>query len=210
MYRESARKLYLPKFYGLQLFGAPGGGDDLRDMAQYEEFDALFHGTLRAPQQEVADAAFDRLHESGGGILQLRCGFGKTILALHLMARLRVKVLVVVHKEFLLNQWRERIEEFLPTARVGLIQQSVVDTEGKDIVIAMLQSIAMKDYDASVFAGFGLSCFDECHHLGAEVFSRALVKTSTRYMLGLSATPDRKDNLRKVFEWHLGLSLIHI
>ena len=92
----------------------------------------------------------------------------------------------------------------MPTARVGLIQQGVVDVDGKDIVIAMLQSLSMKSYATEVFAGFGMCCFDECHHLGAEVFSRALVKTSTRYMLGLSATPDRKDRLRRVFEWHLG------
>lgn len=204
VYRESGRKLYLPKFYGLSTCGPPRGGDDLRDNALYGSFDAVFHGTLRAQQQEVADATIARLEDQGGGILQLRCGFGKTILALYLMAQLRVKALIVVHKEFLLNQWRERIEQFLPTARVGLVQQSVVDTEDKDIVIAMLQSLAMKDYAPTVFADVGLSCFDECHHLGAEVFSRALVKASTRYMLGLSATPDRKDNLRKVFEWHLG------
>lgn len=205
VYRESERKLYLPRFYGRKLFGKPGSKkDDLADDAPFEPTDLLFHGELRDVQLEVVQAALKRLRDEGGGILQLRCGFGKTILALYLFAALRVKTLVVVHKEFLLNQWRERIEQFLPMARVGQIQQSLVDTEGKDIVIAMLQSVSMRTSDPSVFAPFGLCCFDECHHLGAEVFSRALVKTATRYMLGLSATPDRKDGLRKVFEWYLG------
>ncbi len=68
----------------------------------------------------------------------------------------------------------------------------------------MLQSISMKEYDESVFSDFGFVIYDECHHLGAEVFSKALLKTSCKYTLGLSATPKRNDGLSKVFEWYLG------
>ena len=91
---------------------------------------------------------------------------------------LKVKTLVVVHKEFLVNQWKERIAQFLPNAKVGKIQSNVINTKDKDIVIGMLQSISMKEYDESVFSDFGFVIYDECHHLGAEVFSKALLKTS--------------------------------
>ena len=121
-----------------------------------------------------------------------------------LFARLKVKVLVLVHKEFLMNQWRERIAQFLPDARVGTLQAKVCDVEDRDIVIGMLQSVAVGKYPESTYDAFGMCCFDECHHLGAAVFSKAMDIGRTRYMLGLSATPDRKDGLRKVFDWQLG------
>ena len=60
----------------------------------------------------------------------------------------------------------------------------------------------MIEYPEDTFKGFGFVIYDECHHLGAEVFSRALLKTNTRYTLGLSATPKRQDGLSSVFEWY--------
>ena len=127
-----------------------------------------------------------------------------TVIALNIISKLNLKTLVVVHKEFLLNQWIERINQFLPGSRVGRIQSNIVRKENKDIVIGMLQSISMIDYQEETFEDFGLVIYDECHHLGAEVFSRALLKTNAPYTLGLSATPTRGDGLTKVFHWYLG------
>jgi superfamily II DNA or RNA helicase len=115
-----------------------------------------------------------------------------------------VKTLVIVHKEFLLNQWIERIHQFLPTARVGKIQGSTVDVDNKDIVIGMLQSLSMKDYPADTFTSFGLMVIDEVHHISSEVFSCALFKVVTKYTMGLSATMNRKDGTTKVFKMFLG------
>ena len=133
-----------------------------------------------------------------------------TVLALNLAAQVGLKTIVIVHKEFLMNQWIERIEQFLPDARVGKIQGSTIQKEGRDIVLAMLQSVSMIDYDKDVFKGFGLAIFDECHHLGAEVFSRSLMKINSPYTLGLSATPKRTDGLTKVFHWYLGPTIYQI
>ena len=72
----------------------------------------------------------------------------------------------------------------------------------------MLQSLSMKTYDEKIFESFGLSIIDEVHHLGAEVFSQALLKFNTLYCLGLSATMNRKDGLTKVFKMFLG-DIIH-
>ena len=68
----------------------------------------------------------------------------------------------------------------------------------------MLQSLSMKDYDESIFDSFGFIIIDEVHHMGAEVFSQALLKVNTNYCLGLSATMNRKDGLTKVFKMFLG------
>ena len=124
------------------------------------------------------------------------------------MSILKTKTLVVVHKTFLVNQWLERIRQFLPDARVGKIQGQEVDIENKDIVIGMLQSLSMKDYEDSTFSDFGLTVFDECHHMSAEVFCRCMIKITTRYTLGLSGTMTRKDGLTKVFKMFLG-EIIH-
>ena len=202
IYAENENKFYLPIFYGRKHLGIEESNAMISQ--KYTPIDILFHGSLRQPQQEVATKAFEHLKKEGGGLLQLRCGFGKTILALYLFSILKVKTLVIVHKEFLMTQWKERIEQFLPEAKIGTLQQSNIDIEGKDIVIGMLQSISSKKYGPEIFSEFGMCCFDECHHLGAAVFSRAMDITRTRYMLGLSATPDRKDGLRKVFDYQLG------
>jgi superfamily II DNA or RNA helicase len=144
-------------------------------------------------------------HEmGGGGLLDVDPGKGKTVMALNVIARLRVKTLVVVHKSFLLNQWIERIQQFLPAARVGMIQGQIVDIDDKDIVIGMLQSLSMKEYPRDLFDSFGLSVYDECHHMSAEVFCRCMMKIVTKYTLGLSGTMVRKDGLTKVFKHFLG------
>lgn len=127
-----------------------------------------------------------------------------TVMALNIISVLQKKTLVIVHKEFLLNQWIERIEQFLPTAKVGRIQGKIIDVEGKDIVIGMLQSLSMKDYDNTLFQQFGLTIIDETHHISAEVFCRSLFKIVSPYMLGLSATMNRKDGLTSVFKKFLG------
>jgi superfamily II DNA or RNA helicase len=103
-----------------------------------------------------------------------------------------------------MNQWIERIQQFLPKARIGKIQGPIIDIDNKDIVIGMLQSLSMKEYPPSVFDSFGFTIIDEVHHISSEVFSNSLFKLVTKYMLGLSATMNRKDGTTKVFKMFLG------
>jgi superfamily II DNA or RNA helicase/intein/homing endonuclease len=127
-----------------------------------------------------------------------------TACALYIACQLKKKTLVVCHKGFLMNQWKERIEQFVPNAKIGIIKQDKIITDDCDIVLASLQSLAMRDYPSSVFHGFHMTVIDEVHHTSAEVFSRALPKISVPVMLGLSATLKRSDGLSKVFEWYIG------
>ena len=200
IYCESVRKLYLPRYYGLDKFGPP----DNNKLSSGQSININFSKNLKPKQQPIVDAFLEACKNIGGGIISIPCGYGKTVIALYIAAKLNLKTLVVVHKEFLLNQWKERIQEFIPDAKIGRIQSNKVFVENYDIVIGMLQSISMKEYDDNVFSDFGLVIYDECHHLGAETFSKALLKTNAKYTLGLSATPTRADGLSKVFYWYLG------
>lgn len=207
VYLESNKKIYLPKYFGFKRFGEPHSVK----LNEGESRDINFIGELRDKQKPVVDAFIKScdvtksyVKASRGGIISVGCGFGKTVLALYLMSYLKKKTLVIVHKEFLVNQWKERCKQYLPNAKIGIIQGNNMDDNDSDIVIGMLQSISMKDYDLDLFNPFGFTVIDECHHIGAEVFSRALTKVNTQFMLGLSATPKRKDGLSKVFEWYIG------
>jgi len=200
VYRESKKKLYIPRFYGLEIYGEPD--DSL--ISEGKKINLKFKGELREKQKPVVDKYMKHIKTKSSGLLALHTGFGKTCLALNIISRLNLKTIIIVHKEFLLRQWIERIEQFLPDAKVGKIQAKTVDTEGKDIVICMLQSLSMKDYPKDMFKEYGFMIVDEVHHLGAEVFSRAFYKVVTKYALGLSATIKRKDGLTKVIKWFLG------
>lgn len=127
-----------------------------------------------------------------------------TVMALKIISNLSLKSLIIVHKEFLMNQWIERIHEFLPTARIGKIQGSIFDIANKDIVIGMIQTMYDKNYDTNAFDSFGLTVIDEVHRIGSEQFSKTLFKTITPYMLGISATVERKDNLTKLLYMFIG------
>jgi superfamily II DNA or RNA helicase len=103
-----------------------------------------------------------------------------------------------------MNQWIERISEFLPTAKVGKIQGPTFDINQKDIVIGMIQTLYDKEYSADAFSSFGLTIVDEVHRIGSEQFSRTLFKTITPYMLGISATVERKDKLTRILYMFIG------
>ena len=202
VYRENASKLYIPRYYGIENYGEP---HEIK-IPKGDDINVPFVGSLRPDQQHIVDTFMRNTNpvSGGGGLLDIPCGEGKTVDACKIISERKKKTLVIVHKEFLMNQWIERIQQFLPTARVGKIQGQTIDIENKDIVIGMLQSLSMKEYPEDMFHSFGLTIVDECHHISSEVFSRSLQKIITFYTLGLSATMQRKDGLTKVFKMFLG------
>jgi superfamily II DNA or RNA helicase len=141
----------------------------------------------------------------GGGIINMATGSGKTFTALMFIEKIKKKTLIVVHTIELLQQWTKSIKQFLPECRIGHIQGKKFQIDDVDIVIGMLQTISMKmEYSPKTFDDFGLVIYDEVQFLGAEVFSKALLKTRTRYTFGLSATIERQDGLEYVFKNHIG------
>jgi len=204
-YRESDKKLYIPRYYGEEIFGP----SKEYKLTEGNDIDLQFNGSLRDYQVPVINKYLEHVQSNkqeggGGGLLELFCGWGKSDATLYVIGQLKKKAIIIVHKEFLMNQWIERINKYYPTAKIGKIQGQIIDIEGKDIVLCMLQSLSMKDYPSSLFDSFGLTIIDEVHHISSEVFSNALFKLVTKYTLGLSATMNRSDGTTKVFKMFLG------
>jgi superfamily II DNA or RNA helicase len=193
--------------FAVPLHWARAAGFALRDVRpEPEAAPALVYtGSLREDlrQPEAAEAVRRAWDATGGATLCLPVGFGKTQVALYLAAQLRTKTLVVVHKSFLADQWAERVAQVLPGARVSRVQGDECDLGG-DVVIAMIQTLVSRQYPASTFARCGLLIVDEAHHIGAAVFSQAMLRLCLRRTLGLTATPVRKDGLMRVMTWFLG------
>jgi superfamily II DNA or RNA helicase len=200
VYKEVDDALYLPKHYGIAEYGVPTS--TTRDVEPTEAARWTFGGSLRPAQDAVVNSFL--LPTPHDGILSLHTGGGKTVCALYIASQLRLPTLVIVHNSFLRDQWEERVRMFLPNARIGRIQGDACEVEGKDVVIAMLQTLSMKDLPIATFKPIGLVVVDECHHIASEVFVQALPKVTSKYMLGLSATPQRKDGLMFVAHWFLG------
>ena len=200
IYLENEKKMYLPKFYGIEHFGIP----EQNLIPNGKDIDITFSLQLKEEQKIPAEMTIKAYREKGGGILSLPCGFGKTILALYFISVLKKKTIVIVHKEFLMNQWVERIQFALPMAKIGILQGDKCQVEDSDIIIAMLQTLSMKEFPEKTFDEIGHVIIDECHRIPSRVFSKALLKINSNYMLGLSATPNRKDGLTKVLKYYIG------
>jgi superfamily II DNA or RNA helicase len=200
VYQEVEDALYVPKHFGIQTFGPHK--ESTRNVAQTPDNHWEFRGKLRDSQLPVVNSFL--APEPKDGIISLHTGGGKTVCALYIASQIKMPTLVIVHNSFLRDQWMERVSMFLPKARIGRIQGDVCEVDGYDVVIAMLQTLSMKEIPIATFKPIGLVIVDECHHIASEVFVRALPKVTSKHMLGLSATPSRKDGLMHVAHWFLG------
>ena len=197
VFRPTKNGICVPRYYGTSKLGEPM--EDKRPVPT--RISTRFHGTLRdATHQNAALAA---AIDAGHGVLSLPCGFGKTTVSLAIACKLGYRTMIIVHKEFLANQWEERIKQFCPGATIGRVQQNKKEVDC-DFVIAMLQSLSLKEYSFGDFDSVGTVIVDEAHHICAKVFSQSLFKICPKHIFGLSATPNRKDGLTKVLHWFMG------
>ncbi len=152
--------------------------------------DAHFHGELRPIQKEAAKAlaAFD------DGILCAPTAFGKTAVAARLIEMRMVNTLILVHRRQLMDQWRERLALFLDLnlKDIGQIGGGKTSRTGR-IDLAVMQSLVRKEEVKDLVAEYGQVIVDECHHVSAFTFERVLRKVKAKYVVGLTATPVRKD-----------------
>ena len=153
----SKNKIVVPKYWALQTFGACQ-----QDFGMLRKISVDFCGSLRKDldQFDATEAVMNSLTTTGGAILSLGTGQGKTTCACWVIAQLGVKTVVLVHKEVLKTQWAERIAQFLPSAKISFIQGTTCDTSG-DIVIAMIQTLVSPNRTFD-FSGVGCVVADEC------------------------------------------------
>ncbi len=175
---------------------------DLRDERFSGETLAVsFTGTLRS-DQEGAVAAMLR-HDTG--ILCAPTAFGKTVTAAALIARRGVNTLVLVHRTELLKQWQERLQTFLDAGKgvIGTIGGGKAKPTGK-IDIALMQSLSRKGETSEIVETYGQVIADECHHLSASSFEAILKRAKAKYVLGLTATPIRRDGRQPIIFMQCG------
>lgn len=202
VFRETEHLISVPRHFPLK----PALREAARPaLCAGEAATLIFRGSLTPLQEQAVRAMREAYDREGGGILSLYCGGGKTVCALRLVADVGQRTLVVVHKEFLVEQWIERIRHFLPEARIGRIKQNVAEVHGTDVVVGMLQSLTRRGDEYSL-GGFGHVVVDECHHICARSFSSLLfgVGGVGCRLLGLSATATRSDGLTQVLHWFMG------
>lgn len=199
---EHEGTIVVPRCYGVARFGA---SCELLSDGESLSSDAMAFGGKLLPRQAPAfSASITALsNPPHAGMLVLPCGFGKTVVSIAVAARMGRRTMVVVHKEFLLEQWRERLHQFLPNASVGIIQGPKCEID-RDFIIAMVQSLASREYDDCAFESVGTVIIDEAHHMAARLFSEIFFRLPSRYVLGLTATPRRKDGCSPILHLHMG------
>ena len=158
VFRISKTKVYLPRYYGITVYGPP----KRNTITDGSMVNLKFEGTLREIQQTTIDETLKTFEEFGGGLISLDTGLGKTVVALKLIELIKVKTLIIVHAEFLLEQWKARIKQYLPDAKIGVIQQDLCQTSDVDITIAMIQTLVKREYPKGTFDTFGMMQIDEC------------------------------------------------
>ena len=160
-----------------------------------------FAGALRLDQE----AAVAAMLGADFGVLCAPTAFGKTVTAAALIARRRTNTLVLVHRTELLKQWHERLQSFLAMEKgtIGLIGGGKSKPTGR-IDIAVMQSLSRKGEVSPTVEDYGQVIIDECHHVGASSFDQILRRVRAKYVVGLTATPIRRDGQHPIIFMQCG------
>lgn len=163
--------------------------------------DYEFIGKLNKKQEKVKNELLQ--HETG--VLCATTGFGKTVIGAKIISELKTNALVIVNRNNLLEQWKERLSYFLGIDKkeIGQLGSGKEKLNGK-LDIASFQSLFKKDNFEELIKGYGLVIVDECHHVAAFSFENVLKQIKAKYVYGLTATPTRKDGWHKIIYMQCG------
>jgi superfamily II DNA or RNA helicase len=185
---------------------APISSNDCRDVGGDVDFNSLFKHR-NDEQYRVVKASAAKLKAGRSFVTQAPTGFGKTVCAMDVIAKVGKRTLIIVTKEDLRDQWIAEAKKILGLSSkdIGLIQGDRADTLGKPLSIGLVQSVSRFDrYPAATFSGIGLTVFDEVHRMGADVFSNACFILPSKLRWGLSATPTRSDGKELMIRANIG------
>lgn len=163
--------------------------------------DYKFNGNLNKKQEKV----LKELIKYDTGVLCAATGFGKTVVGAKIISELKTNTLVIVNRNSLLEQWKERLSYFLDINKkeIGQIGASKEKPNGK-LDVASFQSLFKKDNLEELVKDYGLVIVDECHHAAAFSFEKVLKAVRSKYVYGLTATPTRKDGWHKIIYMQCG------
>lgn len=163
--------------------------------------DVTFSGILETEQKQAAK----EMLKYDTGILAATTAFGKTVIAIHMIAVRKVNTLIIVHRKQLLDQWISRLSSFLDIKEreIGIIGGGKRKVTGK-IDVAVIQSLSKKGEVDDIVSEYGQIIVDECHHISAFTFEAVVKNSKAKYVLGLSATVTRKDGHHPIVLMNLG------
>ena len=156
--------------------------------------DLSFIGTLTAIQNAAVDAMLE--HEEG--VLVAPPGAGKTVMACAAIVRRRTPTLILVHRKQLLDQWSDRLQNFIGLSKNEIHVLGKARYPDAPVALGMFPTLARSEFPEALLAKYGHVIIDECHHVPAASFEAAMKCCTARYILGLTATPNRKDGLQKI------------
>jgi superfamily II DNA or RNA helicase len=171
------------------------------DTIEWKRFHFKHNIKLRPLQQTLLNAFLQRM-DVCGGILSAGTGVGKTVMGLWLTALYGLKTLIIVPTDMIFKQWIDRIQTFLDVPNIGIIRGAVCKTDAP-ITVAMLHTIVKPKFK-HLHKEFGLVIYDEVHTVATQLFHNACGKFHSKFNIGLSASPYRKDGMANVFLWHIG------
>lgn len=202
LYSETPKRFYMPRYFGMKVLGEPDKNKIKELEPEKKNLNIIY--PPRPHQKPVIEKILKDLHTIGGGVLSAYCSFGKTFASLYIGVQLKTKFMIVCHTTSLMEQWAERINQFIPEAKIGIVQQSTAEVGDVDIIIASLKTLSLKNFDKDFFKSVGLVIWDEIHLMCTNTFSQAFPKCASKYALGLSATPYRKDRCDVIFQYYIG------
>ena len=156
--------------------------------------DLSFIGTLTAIQNAAVDVMLG--HEEG--VLVAPPGAGKTVMACAAIVRRRTPTLILVHRKQLLDQWSDRLQNFIGLSKNEIHVLGKARYPDAPVALGMFPTLARSEFPEALLAKYGHVIIDECHHVPAASFEAAMKRCTARYILGLTATPNRKDGLQKI------------
>ena len=171
------------------------------ERSSFTERKIKFEGKLRENQKEVRKEAVDKLNSQGSVIIAAHPGFGKTSMGIEIASRIKLKTLIVCHRVVIVNQWKDSIKKFCPTAKVQVLTSK---SSMKDADFYIANAIIVPKHSRDFYKDIGFMILDEAHILMADKLSQCARSVVPRYVLGLSATPYRNDGLGVLLDLYFG------
>lgn len=194
LYDKDGDNVYVPYAYSRTL--------PRKKKTEFPDRSPNFQGQLRPEQKEVRTEALDCLNKTGSVMISCYPGYGKTCMSINIACKMKMKVLVLTHRVVLVNQWRDSITKFCPTAKIQILKTG--DVMKDDIDFYIINAINVPKRSRREYDNVGCVIVDEAHLILAEKLSECMRYITPRYLIGLTATPYRTDGLDILLTMYFG------
>ena len=203
---SESRPCNIPFSYGLKLASKKGLEIERPSRKGLQSINYEFNGSLREEQKNCRDQALTSLQKNKSVMLSCYTGFGKTVTAINMASKIKLKTFIVVPKKPLLGQWEAEIKKFVPDASVMILEPSKI----KNMVVidppdfCIINACNIHKVDKNLIKSYGFVIVDEAHLQMTEKLSENLLNLTPRYLLGITATPYREDGYNVLFDLFFG------